>query len=284
MLPFASIVAIAAVGQTLVIQHGGLDFSVPGMIALSTIIVTQYPQGSAGKLPMAIGLVLLASTLAGLLSGIAVTRFAITPIVATLGVNALLIGIVLYFTNGNSPGTVPDRLSRFAVSSSLRVPNTVWTALIIVAFVGICTKKTVIGRRFMLVGENARAAHAATIAADRYRVSAYVSAAIAYGLAGVLLAGFLQSPGLFAGDQYLFPTIVAVVLGGTALSGGHGSVVASAVGALFLTQLQQVVLGAGAKPSSQYLIQGVIIALGMAFGGISLSRISARTIRRLQRS
>jgi ribose transport system permease protein len=80
----------------------------------------------------------------------------------------------------------------------------------------------------------------------------------------VLIAGFLGTPGIGAGNDYLLPTIAAVVLGGTSLAGGMGSVAATAVGAVFLTQLEQVVLGMGAPNSIQLVIQGVIIALGMA--------------------
>ena len=95
-------------------------------------------------------------------------------------------------------------------------------------------------------------------------LSTYIVASLAYGGAGILIAGFLRTPGIGAGNDYLLPTIAAVVLGGTSLAGGIGSVVATAGGALFLTQLEQVVLGIGAPASVQLIIQGSIIALGMA--------------------
>jgi len=82
--------------------------------------------------------------------------------------------------------------------------------------------------------------------------------------AGILITGYLSTPGIGAGDNYLLPTIAAVVLGGTSLAGGSGSVLATMMGALFLTQLEQVVLGMGAPDSVQLVIQGAIIALGMA--------------------
>ena len=88
-------------------------------------------------------------------------------------------------------------------------------------------------------------------ASSDYQVATYIVASLSYGAAGVLIAGFLGTPGIGAGNYYLLPTIAAVVLGGTSLAGGQGSVVATAVGALFLTQLEQVVLGMGApSPSS----------------------------------
>ena len=80
----------------------------------------------------------------------------------------------------------------------------------------------------------------------------------------MLLAGYLGIPSLLIGNTYLLPTIAVVVLGGTSLLGGAGSVAATAVGAVFLTQLQQVTIGMGARTSVQFIIQAVIIALGMA--------------------
>lgn len=92
MLPFAAILAIARIGQTLVIQQRGLDLSVPGMITLTTILITKVPDGDPSLMPKAIGLILVACTVAGLVSGLAITVLAITPLVATLGVNAILQG------------------------------------------------------------------------------------------------------------------------------------------------------------------------------------------------
>jgi ribose transport system permease protein len=263
-LPFAAILAVAAIGQTLVVQQRGLDFSVAGMITLSTIIVTKYPNGHDDRLPAAIGLIVLACIASGLISGIAITRFSVTPLVATLGVNALLTGVVLQITSGSATAAAPPGLARFALEKTLGIPNTVIIAIVAVAIVATAMRTTVAGRRFVLVGANPAAAHAAGLRVRTYVLSTYVLASLAYGAAGILLAGFLGTPGISAGTDYLLPTIAAVVLGGTSLGGGLGSVVASAGGALFLTQLEEVVLGSGAGISGQYIVQGTIIALGMA--------------------
>ncbi|HEY1509280.1 MAG TPA: ABC transporter permease [Solirubrobacteraceae bacterium] len=278
-LPFAAILAIAAIGQTLVVQQRGLDFSVAGMITLSTIIVTKYPHGHDGRLPAAIGLIALACIASGLISGIAITRFSVTPLVATLGVNALLTGVVLQITSGSATAAAPGGLARFALDKTLGIPDTVIVAIVVIAIVAAAVRVTVVGRRFVLVGANPAAAHAAGIRVNRYVLSTYVLASLVYGGAGILIAGFLGTPGISAGNDYLLPTIAAVVLGGTSLAGGIGSVVATAGGALFLTQLEQVVLGSGAGISGQYIIQGTIIALGMAirnFPRSSLAGLGAR--------
>lgn len=273
MLPFAAILAIAGIGQTLVVQQRGLDLSVPGMITLTTIIVTKYPSGSDGKLATAIVIALAACAGFGLISGIAVTRFQITPLVATLGVNALLLGTIYQITSGSSTASAPHNLARFSLGKTAGIPNAVIVAVVVVVLVAVLMRKTVIGRRFIAVGTSTAAAHVAGIKVRSYQLATYVLAAIAYCGAGVFLAGFLNTPGISAGNDYLLPSIAAVVLGGTSLAGGAGSVVATAIGALFLTQLDQVVLGMGAPASVQFVIQGTIIALSMAVRNVPWQRV-----------
>ena len=134
-----------------------------------------------------------------------------------------------------------------------------------------------VGRRFVAVGASPAAAHAAGVRVKAYEVATYVFASITYGAAGILVAGFLETPGISAGNNYLLPTIAAVVLGGTSLVGGVGSVVATGGGALFLTQLDQVVRGMGYGTAVQYIIQGLIIALGMAVGSVQWRRLRERS-------
>lgn len=263
MLAFAGLLAIAAIGQTLVIQQRGLDLTVPGMILLSTVILTQYAAGANARLPVAILLVLLACVASGLLTGVAVTQFGITPIVATLGVNALLVGTVYQLTSGQATATSPSGLANFAGLKTLGLPNTAVVAVIAVAGVSVLVRMTPFGRRFVAVGASPAAARAAGIPITAYLITTYVLASLAYGVAGILFAGYFPTPGLSAGSDYLLPTVAAVVLGGTSLAGGSGSVTATAVGAVFLTQLQQVLTANGAAQSVDYIIQGSIIATGM---------------------
>jgi ribose transport system permease protein len=271
-LPFAAILAIIGIGQTLVIQQRGLDLSVPGIVSLSAILVTKLSNGSDSGLLTAVIVVIAASALAGLVSGLAVTRLCITPLVATLGVNALLLGTILQITGGSSSASAPPGLASFAFGRVLGVSYLVLIALALVAGVAFVLRRTTAGRRFVAIGTSAAAAHAAGMPVRRYRLATYSIAAVCYGVAGVLVAGYLQTPGLSAGNNYLLPSIAAVVLGGTSLAGGSGSVLATAVGALFLTQLQQVVFGAGAPASVQLLIQSIAIGLGMALRSVPWRR------------
>jgi ribose transport system permease protein len=272
MLPFASVLAIVAVGQTLVIQQRGLDLAVPGVVSLSAIVVTKLTDGGAHPLVVAVIASLLVGAIAGGASGLAITQLGITPLVATLGVNALLLGTILTLTGGSSTASATDTLAGFALGDVAGVPNLVIVAVVLVVVVSWVIRRTTVGRRFVAIGTSATAARAAGFHVRRYVATTYVVAGLCYSFAGVLLAGYLRTPGLSPGDSYLLPSIAAVVLGGTSLAGGSGSVVASAAGALFLTQLQQVVFGAGAPTSVQLLIQGAAIGIGMGIRTIPWGR------------
>ena len=225
MLPFAAILAITAIGQTIVIQQRGLDLSVPGMISIAALISTKYPNLHDSLLFPGIGIAIGTCAIAGLMSGISVSFLSITPIVATLAMNAFLLGFVQWYSGGFPTGAC-NQINQWALGSFVHVPNTVVAALIIILIVAVIMKGSVIGRRFEAVGANPAAAYASGISVRRYVLGSYVIAGVFYAIAGVLLAAFLKTPGVFVGESYLLPSVAAVVLGGTALTGGVGSVIA----------------------------------------------------------
>jgi ribose transport system permease protein len=262
MLPFAAILALVAVGQTLVVQQRGLDLSIPGAISLGALIVTKFPNQADALVPAGILLTLFVGGFVGLVNGLTVALFGVAPFVATLGVNALLLGFVQWYSGG-SPTGAAGSLNQWALSTLGGFPNTVVLAFVLIALAQAMLLWTVAGRRFEAVGANPDAANAAGIRVFRYQVSSYAVAGVCYATAAILLAAFLKTPGVFIGDTYLLPSVAAVVLGGTALTGGVGNVAASAVAALFLTQLGQLVLSIGAPTAVQLLIQSGAIAVGM---------------------
>jgi ribose transport system permease protein len=272
MLPFAGILAIAAMGQTMVIQQGGIDLSVPGMLSLTVVLMTRFPDGDSGKLAPALAISLGALLAAGLVNGLLVSRVGITSIVATLGMNALLYGAVIQISGG-TPRSTTARLHSFATGSLLGVPVPVLVAAALALIVWFAVKRMVVGRRFEAVGASAVAARAAGLGAPRYRLAAYVAAALLYWAAGVLLAGVVQTPSVFQGDSYLLPSVAAVVLGGTSLLGGRGSAIASAVAALFLSQLDQLVLTTGVRSAVQNLVQAGVLAIGIAIYSVPWARV-----------
>lgn len=276
MLPFAAITTLVAVGQTLVIQQGGLDLSVPGAVTLGALIVAKYGGDQSWGLPTAVVVAILGTSLFGLLSGVVVTAFRLPPLVVTIATNALLIGVVQVVSGGFGAQADP-RLSDFALGRFLGIPVLVWIAGAVVVVAQVLLKLTRTGRRFELVGESRRAADVLGVLTLGYGVAAYWFSALLAGAAGVLLAGLLRSPTLTAGDSYLLPSIAAVVLGGTALTGGRGSLVGTALGAVFLAQLTQLVQTFTSLTAVQNVVTALIIGIGIVLQ-LRLGRSPARLL------
>ena len=147
--------------------------------------------------------------------------------------------------SGGSPRQTTDLLASIAGGDILGIPNAVYFAVFAVAVTTVAVKRTVAGRRFEAVGANRAAAWATGLLVTRHRRGGYVWAQVLYWLGGVLLAGIIDQPTAYQGDSYLLASVAAVVLGGTSLLGGRGDMVATALAALFLTQLDQFVLALG---------------------------------------
>jgi ribose transport system permease protein len=275
MLPFAAALAIASLGQTLVVMQGGIDLSVAGGLSLYVVIVTKYPAGDNARLTAAIGIAFLAAIGAGALNGFLIGRMRLNPIVATLGTNALLFGAVLWYTSG-IPTTTTARLARIGGGLWLGIPAPVYFAVAATVVVAAVVKLTPAGRRFEGVGANETAARTAGVPVRRHRASAYVWAQLLYCLAALMHAGIVNQPTAYEGNNYLLPTVAAVVLGGTSLLGGRGNLVATAVAALFLSQLDQFVLALGVSYASRTLVQAGALAVGVALYTIDWGAVARR--------
>jgi ribose transport system permease protein len=261
MLPFAAILAITAVGQTVVIQQRGLDMSLPGIMSLGGLAFSILGFVT-DSLILATILTLGIAILIGIVNGLLVSKVNITPIVVTLATNAILLGAVRMLSHG-SPMAVPAELAEFSHVQIFGVPTTLLLAVAFILFVSIMTRSTLHGRRFVAVGANPATARAAGIPVLPYQVGTYAIAAVCFTVAGMLYAGFIGSASHTAGNDYLLPAIAAVVVGGTPFSGGRGSVVASGVAALFMAQLGQLVLSMGASTAIQLLVQAAAIIIAV---------------------
>jgi ribose transport system permease protein len=279
MLPFAAALAIAALGQTLVVMQGGIDLSVAGGLSLYVVILTKYPAGVNGRLLPAIGIAVAAAVAAGLVNGFLIGRLRLNPIVATLGTNALLFGAVLWYSAG-IPTTTTARLASMGGGLWFGVPIPVYIAVAATALVTVMIKLTPTGRRFEGVGANAVSAYTAGIRVRRYSGGAYLGAQLLYCLAAVVHASIVNQPTAYEGNNYLLPSVAAVVLGGTSLLGGRGNLVASAIAALFLSQLDQFVLALGVTYATRILVQAGALAVGVALYTIDWRAIARRLFGR----
>lgn len=279
MLPFAGVLAIAAIGEMLVVQQRGFDLSVPGMMTFAACGVSTFATTHDNNLALAIVAMLIVAVVVGLANGFIVSFLHVTPFVATLAMNAILGGALLAYV-GEAPLGVPTSLANFALQKTAGVSNSVWLALAFVLVVGVVVSRTLAGRRYVAAGASYQAARAAGLRVDVLRLAAYVAAAICYSVAGIVLAGYVGTPSLTAGTPYLLPAFAAVVLGGTPFTGGRGRVIGTAVGAVFLSQLNQLVLSLGAPTSTQYVVQAGVIALFAAIQAPGWSE--SRFVRRLR--
>jgi ribose transport system permease protein len=278
MLPFAAVLAIVSLGQTLVVMQGGIDLSIAGSVSVVIVIVTHEAYGNNAKVLPAALAALGVAVLAGLLNGTLIGRLGLNPIVATLGTNALLYAVVLG-VSGGTPRQTTDLLASIAGNDTLGVPNSVYFAVVATVITTVAVKRTVAGRRFEAVGANGAAAWATGLMVQRHRAGGYVWAQVLYWAGGLLLAGIINKPTAYQGDSYLLASVAAVVLGGTSLLGGRGDLVATALAALFLTQLSQFVLALGVTFAVQTLVEAAALAIGVALYTIDWNGIRRRLTR-----
>jgi ribose transport system permease protein len=259
MLPLAGALAIAAAGQTLVIQQRGFDISVPATMSVSAY-VCYGSVAESRSVTMTLLFCILTVVVIGLCNAFLVTRLAITPLVATLATNALVTGAVWTLSDG-VPIAAPAALIDFVRLRPLGVPAVLVVAVVVVLVLQFFLTRTTPGQSFLVAGASPGTARVAGIDPRLTATFAYVVSAACAGLAGILLGAYATSATNTLGDPYLLPVVAAVIVGGTPLRGGAGSVLASGLAALFLTQLVQLTLSLGAPTSSQLLVQsGAIVA------------------------
>ncbi|SEO39112.1 ribose transport system permease protein [Salinihabitans flavidus] len=261
-IPFAAVLAIVGLGQLLVVQQGGFDLSVPGGVSLAVVICAHVPAGDNAVLPYAVGLAICAALATGILNGVMVGVFRVNAVIATIGVNALLYGGV-FAVSGGVPILTTPLLQKIVIGTTFGIPHSVYFALAALIVVAFVVKKTVMGRRFEVIGANKTAAAAVGLRVRLHESMAYVYAQLLYCLAGILLAGILREPTAFQGEALLLPSIAVVVLGGT-LSGGRGYPLATFIAAIFLNQLSQFALAVGVPYSGQSIIQALALGLGIS--------------------
>ena len=274
IVPLAAFLAIAATGEALVLMSRGIDLSVPAVITLSSTLVLGVSGGRDDALPAAVAVALLGALGIGLLNGVLVAVLELNALIVTLAIGAITGGVTLWYRESlPAEARVPPGMAAWGDSRLLGLNVSVWAAAVLVAVLSVGLSKAVIGRRFVAVGANPRAAWIAGVNVAAYQIAAYAVAALLYGIAGLLLSAFIRNPTLRVGEPYLLAPIAAAVLGGTAISGGIGNMVAVAGAALFLTQLGQTEKMLGLSTAFQFVIYGAAIAVGMALADSRLSRI-----------
>jgi ribose transport system permease protein len=283
ILPYMTILAIAALGQMLVVMQAGIDLSTAGVISLCGNVLVGVSVGSDQGLLVGILVCVGLGALVGLANGILVGIVRLNPLIVTLAVGQIVLAWSSKYARENTISLqVPESLSSWAGSKPLGVSAVFWTGIAITVAVALALRHTSAGRRFQAVGANPRAAWMAGLRVRIHVVCAYTAAGALYGIAAVLLAGVRISIDPAFGAAYLLPPIAVVVLAGAALSGGLASATSTWVAALALTFLTQMLLIFGLSAALQFVVFGLAIIVGMLVSGDRVALLLGRLLRAIE--
>lgn len=263
ILQVAAFLGVIALGQTMVILVGGIDLSQAGTITLVNIVATSLMLGQSENIAISLIACLALALVIGLLNGLLVIIVGITPLVATLGMNSILFGAALVYTGGAPRGDVAPAFEVLGTGDvfGLPAPALIWLVVAVALFA--LTRMSVFGRWLYATGANPDAAALMGVPIERVTVGAYVFSSVLAAFGGLLLTAYVGSPSLGIGNQFLLTSVAAVVVGGTALTGGVGGILATVGGAIFITELTSFTNIVRVTSGTQFVIQGGIIILSV---------------------
>ncbi len=289
-----SINALLAVGMTFVVLTAGIDLSVGSIAGLAGMVagglLTVGIGGHVAPVWLAVLAALLVSAIVGLLNGVMVTRLGVAPFIATLGTLYIARGAALLLSNGRTfpdlAGTVTHGNTGFtAIGQSflLGIPTPVWMMVVVTAVTAVVATRTPVGRHVYAVGGNERAARLSGIRVERVVVWTYVFSALCAGLVGMIIASQLEAAHPATGESFELNAIAAVVLGGTSLMGGRGSIGGSLIGAFVIGVLADGLVMMGVSEFWQMVIKGLVIVLAVTVDQMQM-KVQARMMPALLRS
>jgi ribose transport system permease protein len=285
---------LLAAGQTICMLTGGIDLSL-AMIATGAAFIVSVKSSSG--LPIALSLALLYCIVIGAINGLAIGLLGMNPLIMTLGMNAVLIGVftvgVTTFLQGSS--TVPEVLVTLSTSSiidtstwvfesatadprswpfvasivdTLSWPFFIW--LLVSVIVLFILARTGLGRLIYAIGDNAQSARLAGVKVWQVQVTTYVMCAILGGIGGIILGGQSGAVALSLANSFLLPSVAAVVIGGTSIMGGLGGYKGTMMGTLILTLLSSLLTTVNSSEAVKQMIYGaIVLALAWTYAKIS---------------
>lgn len=263
VLRASSIELIAALGMTVAMVAGQVDLSIGSLLAVVGVAsVTIY--NATGSVLVTVAAGLAVGAVVGLVNGLLVTRLGINAIITTLGMMAVLRGIGYLSTNARAVQTDGDTLREIGVGYIGPVPIPVVIALGVVLLTYFLLNRTVFGRYLYAAGGNPEAARSAGLPVNRIYVIAFIVVAVAAALSGLITAGRLNSFQPTIGLGFELNVIAAVILGGTRLSGGEGTVSGTVLGVLILGVLNNGLVLLDVNTFWQEVVRGTVIILAVA--------------------
>jgi ribose transport system permease protein len=265
LTPLLSVYVIVALGQGLVIGTGGIDLSVPYTMTLVGSIILYVCSGDASKAGRAIAISIAVCWVIGTVNGVLVETFGLNALVATLSVGMVVAGLTrLYRGPVDTQTSLPEGMQTWARANVAGLSLLLVVVVVLIAGITVVTDRTVRGRRLVASSTSARAAFLLGLWARSYRVLAYCFASVLYGIGAICLSGLLGSPDLSLGTAFQLAPIVAVVIGGAALSGARINYVATALGAVFLMLFDYELKIADFPSGVSMLVQGLVLAAGLS--------------------
>lgn len=265
ILMTAALLAIASIAQNTVVIGGnnGIDLSIGAVASCTALICPSLPMENLGQLLLALLLALAIGALFGSVNGLFISVTKLSPLIVTLIMSSVVSGVVMVLTRGQPSAWISDLLK--SVSNTVLPPFRVLT-LIGIAIVAVSEwllKKTRAGRMLQLIGDNNNAAGIAGINTRKGIFLSYVISGSLAGLLGLLIVGYAGSTTLNMAESYTLLSLAAITIGGTNLSGGQGSFVAGALGAVVLIQLTSILQALNMEQGMRQVIQGGLLLVIM---------------------
>ncbi|MCW0481782.1 ABC transporter permease [Gaoshiqia sediminis] len=268
-----SVNVIISVGMTLVILTGGIDLSVGSILALAGAVTAGMLKFGAEftDANLYIGFTLLGAliggtltgTLLGWFNGFTITRFKVPPFVATLAMLTIARGLTMLWTGGFPITGLGDNMAFIGTGWLLGIPMPVWISAIIVLAAVVLTNQTMLGRHIYAIGGNETAARLSGLKIKRIKTIVYSIAGALAGIGGIIVTSRLDSAQPNAGFGFELDSIAAVVIGGTSLSGGKGTIMGTVQGALIIGILNNGLVLLNVSPFWQQVIKGFVILLAV---------------------
>ncbi len=262
-----AVIAILAIGMTMVIITGGIDLSVGSLIALSAVLAARFirdcagaEQASAAGMTLSCLAAVLCCGLVGAFSGGMITVFGIPPFIVTLAMMLVGSGLAYLLAEGQSIYQLPDSFVWLGRGSGLgEIPNAVLLMIVLYACAHVVMSRMRLGRYLYAVGGNREAARLSGVPVFRVLMFAYIASALLAGLGGVIMASQLKSGSATYGNMYELYVIAAVVVGGTSLSGGEGKMFGTLIGAFTIAVIQNGMNLTNIESYTQKVVLGCVI-------------------------
>jgi len=274
-----SVILIAVSAETLVLLIGGIDLSIGAIVGLASVCGA-YTMHATDSALLGLLACLAVGAAVGAINGIGIARFGIQPFIMTFGTMLTARALAFLITGGRSVGRLPKVLLEGGRLDVLGIPLIFILGLVVCGVIGFMLSRTAFGQKIYLTGSNPRGATFSGINVKRLTFTIYLLSGTLAGLAAFVFMMRLGSASPTAGDPLLLQIIGAVVLGGTTLTGGEGSILRSITGALLIAMIVKSLEILGAQFWDQMIVIGVLTALGSALGSwLGRRRISGSARR-----